>query len=213
MHGAVTANRVLVDRFEAKVFKGRNGYAFEGDAWYGGDVNKFWLKGDAHGEFSGSFEGVELQSLWSHAIGPWFDAQAGIRQDLARGPDRTHVVLGVQGLAPYWIEVEAAVFLSNKGDFTAAIEAEHDARITQKLILQPRAELAVSLQDVPEIGIGKGLSEAGLGVRFRYEVAPEFAPYLGIEWSGAFGRSARIKRAEGERPRALAVVTGLRFWF
>lgn len=213
MHGAVPAYRVVIDRLEAKVRDGRDAYALDAEAWYGGDIDKLWLKVDAHGDFGGEFEGAELQALWSHAIGPFFDLQTGVRFDAGPGPDRAHLVLGVQGLAPYWIEVDAAAFLSDKGDLTARVEAEHDALITQRLILQPRIEAQFALQDIPELQIGSGLAEFSAGARLRYQVTPLFAPYVGIEYERAFGDTRRFRRLAGEETGGLSVVAGIRFWF
>jgi copper resistance protein B len=119
----------------------------------------------------------------------------------------------VQGLAPYWFEVDAAAFLSTKGDLTARVEAEYDQRITQRLILQPRVEFDLAAQDVPELGIGSGLSTAELGARLRYEFKPQFAPYVGVEYERAFGDTADFRRAEGEDVGGWSFLIGLRAWF
>src|SRR3546814_3986932 len=105
------------------------------------------------------------------------DLQAGVRQDLT-GPERTHAVIGVQGLAPNMFEVDGAAFLSTRGDLTARVEAELDQRITQRLILQPRAEVNLSAQDIPELGVGAGLDSVELGVRLRYERSEEHTSEL-----------------------------------
>ncbi len=206
-------NKVLIDQLEAKLRNGRDGYAWDAQAWYGGDIDKLWLKTEGEGAFGEAVEGAEVQALWSHAIDPWFDLQLGARHDFRPDPERTHLVVGVQGLAPYWFEVDAAAFVSNKGDVTARLEAEYDLRITQKFILQPRMELDLSLQDVPEIGIGSGLSSGEFGARLRYEIRPEFAPYVGLEYERAFGDTADFRRAAGEKAGGLSLLVGLRTWF
>jgi copper resistance protein B len=213
MHGGARIAKLLVERAEARIVDGRDGYALDAQAWYGGDTDKLWLKGEAEGTWGKRVETIEGQALWSHAIGPFFDLQAGVRYDLNAGPDRAHAVLGVQGLAPYWFEVDGALFLSNKGELTARAEGEYDLRITQELILQPRAELDLSAQKVRELGLGSGLTAASLGLRLRYEFTPQFAPYVGVEYERAFGATARYRRAEGEKRGALAALVGLRFWF
>jgi copper resistance protein B len=109
--------------------------------------------------------------------------------------------------------VDAAVFVSTKGDVTARAEAEYDLRITQKLILQPAAEVEFSLQDVPELGIGSGFSSGEAGLRLRYEFNPQFAPYIGVEYERGFGGTARFRRADGERAGGWSVLAGLRTWF
>lgn len=122
-------------------------------------------------------------------------------------------MIGVQGLAPYMFEVDAALFLSHRGDLTARIEAEVDQRITQRLILQPRGEANLSAQDIPELGIGAGIDQIEVGARLRYEFRREFAPYLGIEQSWRIGAGADLARARGEGASATSLIAGIRFWF
>lgn len=217
-HGGLTATKLLIDQLEVGIGEGRETYSWDGQFWYGGDINKLWVKTEGEGEFGGELEGAEIQALWSRAIDPWFDFQAGVRQDFRSGPDRTHLVLGVQGLAPYWFEVEGALFLSNKGDVTGRVEAEYDLRLTQQLILQPLVEVDFSLQDIPELGIGAGLSTAEIGARLRYEIFPSsgpavIAPYIGVEYERAFGDTADFRRADGEDRGDLRLLVGLRSWF
>ena len=213
MHGAMRAYRLLIDRMELRTQRGREGYAVDAEAWYGGDIDKFWIKAESEGTLGDRFEGAEIQALWSHAIDPWFDVQAGIRYDLRRGSDRAHLVVGSQGLAPYWIEVDAAAFLSDRGDVTARVEAEHDVRITQKLIVQPRVEIQFALQDVPDEMLGGGLAEASAGVRIRYQVSPLVAPYVGVEYERSFGDSRRFRRLADESLGGLRLLAGVRTWF
>ena len=217
-HGGLTASKFLIDQLEASFGEGNEGYSWDAQFWHGGDIDKFWLKSEGEGDFGGEFEGVELQALWSHAIDPWFDLQTGVRQDIGSGPDRTHLVLGAQGLAPYWFEVEGAVFLSTKGEVTARFEGEYDLRLTQRLILQPRLEADFSLQDVPELGLGSGLTTAEIGARLRYEINPRsgpavFAPYVGVQYERSFGDTAAFRRALGEGAGGWTFLLGLRTWF
>ncbi|WP_369426106.1 copper resistance protein B [Croceibacterium aestuarii] len=200
------------DRLEYRAREGSDAYLWDAQGYYGGDYDKFWFKSEGEGRFGKTPESAEVQGLWSHAIGPWFDLQTGVRQDLT-GPARTHAVIGVQGLAPYLFEVDAAAFLSNKGDLTARVEAEFDQRITQRLILQPRAEVALSAQDVPELGIGSGLDRIEAGLRLRYEFSRQFAPYIGVEQEWRLGKSGDWARTDGEDPSTTSFVAGLRFWF
>jgi copper resistance protein B len=224
-HGDMRVGKVLIDRVEASIRDGRDGYQWDADGWYGGDIDKIWVKTEGEGEFGGpstpqtaslrmnSVEAAEVQALWSRAIGPFFDLQAGLRYDIRPRPGRSHLVLGIQGLAPYWFEVDAAAFLSEKGDLTARLEAEYDQRITQRLILQPRFEFDLAAQDVPELGIGSGLSTAELGLRLRYEFEPRFAPYVGVEYERAFGDTADFRRAAGEDAGGWSLLMGIRAWF
>ena len=212
-HGGMPAHMFMVERAETVVRNGRDGYALDAQAWFGGDIDKLWLKGEAEGGWGGKLEHAEVQALWSHAVDPWFDVQAGVRHDPQPGPDRTYLVLGVQGLAPHWWEVDGALFLSNKGELTARAEAEYDLRITQQIILQPRIEADLSAQNIRELGIGWGLSELSAGLRLRYQPTPLFAPYVGVEYARAFGATARFRRDEGEDKDSLNLLAGVRFFF
>ncbi|RED16665.1 copper resistance protein B [Parasphingopyxis lamellibrachiae] len=211
--GGAMHSLISIDRLEAQIADGEDGYVWELNAWYGGDIDKLWVKSEGEGEFGGALEEAEIQALWSHAIGPYFDVQAGIRYDIRPEPDRAHAVFGIQGLAPYFFEIDVAGFLSDEGDLTGRIEAEYDQRITQRLILQPRVELNLAAQDIPEIGIGAGLSAFEAGLRLRYEFVPEFAPYIGVEWQQQMGDTADFARAAGEDPSRVVFLTGVRIWF
>lgn len=212
-HGSITTYKILIDQLETRIRSGRDGYFLNAEAWYGGDINKLWLKSEIEGSFGEKPEQAEFQALWSHAIDPWFNFQGGVRYDAQPSSGRGHLVLGIQGLAPYWFEVDAAAFLSDKGNLTARFEAEYDQRLTRKLILQPRLELNFSLQDIPSERLGAGLSNFETGLRLRYEFVPEFAPYVGIEYDRALGDTARFNRAAGEDVGGWSLVLGVRAWF
>jgi copper resistance protein B len=212
-HGNNPVTKLLIDQLEARVRNGRDGYFLNAEGWWGGDIDKLWLKSEVEGEFGARPEQAELQALWSHAIDPWFDLQAGLRYDFAPDSGTAHLVLGIQGLAPYWIEVDAAAFLSKRGDVTARVEAEHDVRITRRLIMQPRAEIDFALQDVPREAIGSGLSTVELGLRLRYEIQPNFAPYVGVAYDRAFGDTREFRRRDDEEVGGFSFVAGLRAWF
>ena len=212
-HGRMTTSRFRAERFEVGVSGGEETYAWEADFFTGEPLDRLWIKTEGEGAFGGELEHGEVQALWGHAISPFFDLQAGLRYDFAPDPQRAHLVLGIQGLAPNWIEVDAAAFLSNEGELTARIEAEYDLRITQRLILQPLVEIELSAQDIPELGIGAGLSSTEVGLRLRYEVQPEFAPYIGVEWEQAYGQTADYREAAGEDAGGVRFLAGVRVSF
>jgi copper resistance protein B len=212
-NGDVRATAVIVDRLEVGFGDGEEGWTWDVAGWTGGDINRFLWKSEGEGDFDREAEG-EVQALYSRAISPFWDVQAGVRQDFRDdGEEPTHLVLGLQGLAPYWWELDAAAFLSTEGDLTARVEAEYDQRITQRLILQPRVEVEASAADVPELGLGSGLTHVEAGLRLRYEIAKEFAPYVGLEWSRELGGTADFTRALGGEPEHTRFVIGLKAWF
>lgn len=211
-HGDYPLFWLLVDRAEVQIRDGANGYLWDLQGYYGGPTSRFWFKSEGEGDFSEAIDDAEIQALYSRAIAPFFDLQVGVRQDVAEHPT-TYAVLGVEGLAPYMFEVDAALFFSHRGDLTARAEVELDQRITQRLILQPRAEINLSAQDVPELGVGAGLDNIEVGLRLRYEIVREFAPYIGIEQAWRVGQSADFARADGVDPASTSFVVGVRFWF
>ena len=212
-HGRMATSRFRAERLEAGFSDGKETYGWEADFFYGEALDRLWIKTEGEGAFGGELEHGEIQALWGHAISPFFDLQAGLRYDFAPDPERAHLVLGVQGTAPHWIEIDAAAFLSDEGELTARIEAEYDLRITQRLILQPLVEVELSAQDIPELGIGAGLSTTEVGLRLRYEIVPEFAPYIGAEWEQAYGKTADFREAVGHDAGGVRFLAGLRIWF
>lgn len=213
--GGRTFHQIMFNLAEYRARQGRDGYHWDGEAFVGGDVDRLWLKSEGEGEgaFGERLGSAEVQALYSHAIGPYFNLQAGVRQDFGRGPNRTYATVGFEGLAPYMFEVEGALFLSTKGDLLGRFEGYYDQRITQRLILQPRVELNLAAQDVPENRIGSGLTDAELGLRLRYEITRRFAPYVGVTHEAKTGRTADFARADGEDPTTTSFVAGLRIWF
>lgn len=212
-HGGARLSRTMVDILEVRAGKGVDAYAWAGEFRYGGDIERLVLKSDLEGELGHELESAEVQALWSHAVGPYFDLQAGVRQDFQPRPRRTYAMVGFEGLAPYWFDVEGALFLSNKGDLSARVEGSYDLRLTNRLILQPSLEANLMAQDVPELGVGAGLSDAEVGLRLRYEIRREFAPYVGVHYERKFGETADLARAAGEGRGDLRAVAGLRIWF
>lgn len=200
------------DRIEAQVRDGTDAYLWDIQGYYGGPTERLWFKSEGEGAFGENPKDAEVQALYAKAFMPFWDLQAGVRHDIS-GPDTTHAVIGVQGLAPYMFEIDAALFVSTRGDVTARIEAEVDQRITQRLILQPRIEANLSAQDISLLGVGKGLDQIEVGARLRYELKREFAPYIGVEQSWRTGSGADFARARGEDPSVTSLVAGIRFWF
>ena len=212
-NGDIRTTAVIVDRLEAG-FGEADTWLWDVQGWSGGDINRFWWKSEGEGAFDNGLEEAEIQALYSRAITPFWDVQAGVRQDVRPdGEDTAHLVLGLQGLAPHWWEVDAAAFLSTNGDLTARVEAEYDQRLTQRLILQPRVELALAAQDIPELGIGAGLATIEAGLRLRYEIRKELAPYIGVEWTRQLGATGDFARARGEDVDLVRAVVGLKAWF
>lgn len=210
-HGGARASQWMLDLAEFGL--GSKAYEWEGEAWFGTDEHRLVLKSEGEGARGSPVESAEAQVLYSRPVALYTDLQAGLRQDLESGPKRTYATVGFESLFPYWFEAEGALFLSHKGELSARLEGSYDLRLAQRLVLQPRAELNLSAEDVPSRGVGSGVSDAELGLRLRYELRREFAPYVGVVWARKFGETARFARAEGERVEETRLVAGLRAWF
>lgn len=204
---------LLVDQLEYQSTDGPNALAWEAQGWLGGDYNRVWFKTEGEKESGGSVEEAELQVLYSRLVAPYWEFQIGLRHDFEPDPARTHAVVGVTGLAPYWFEVDAAAFLSEDGDLTARLEAEYELLLTQKLILQPLIEVNLAARDVEELGIRSGFTDLELGLRLRYEIMREFAPYVGVTWHRLLGGTADLAREEDEDVESFAMVAGFRIWY
>jgi len=202
----------LADKLEAVHSDGNTSAAYDLQAWYGWTYDRAVLK--AEGSIaSGTLEEARTELLWSHAIATFWDAQTGVRHDAGEGPDRKWLSFGVQGLAPYWFEIEAAGYVGEEGRTALRLHASYELLLTQKLILQPRIEANVYGKADAERGLGSGLSDVIAGLRLRYEIRREFAPYLGIEYAAKFGGTADFARAADHDPRETRAVAGFRFWF
>ena len=209
---------LLVEQLEYRLNDGTDSLNWDAVAWVGGDYQRLWIKTEGEVDVADDGGGeAELQLLYGRLISPFWDVQAGLRYDQAFGPDgapgRAFAVIGIHGLTPYQFEVDASLFVSHEGDVSARFEAEYKLLLTQRLILQPDLEINIAAQQVEEFGVGSGLNDIELGLRLRYEVSRQFAPYVGISWTRKFGQTAEFAREEGESTDNLAVIGGVRLLF
>jgi copper resistance protein B len=204
--------KLLLDRFEYGHGPEGNGVTLDAQAYAGGDENKLWLKLDGT-RTDGRLRTARAEALWDHAWTAFWDTQIGVRHDTGEGPGRTWAALGVQGLAPYWFDVEATLYAGSGGRSAARLEVSYELLLTQKLILKPDIEVnAYGKNDVDRL-IGAGLSNIEAGLRLRYEFRRQFAPYIGIDWNRRIGDTADIVRAHGEAALDREIVAGVRVWF
>lgn len=203
-HGGMLNHFLMAERVERQQRDGNDVDVWDAQGWLGGDYHKLWLKTEGSWQSDNSkADDTEVQVLYSRAVAPFWDLQAGIRHDEGSDASRSYAVFGVQGLAPYWFEVDAAAFVNEDSGLQLRLEAEYDLRLTQKLLLQPRLQLNHAFDDDTAGGIEQGIRDSNVALRLRYEVIREFAPYVGIE-----------KDIGGHRqPDELRVVAGIRFWY
>jgi copper resistance protein B len=188
--------------------------AWDGQAWYGGDYDKLWIRSEGRYAADGNARGArdaDAEVLWNRVISRWWNGQLGIRQDFQ--PGRTWVALGLEGLAPQWFETEATLYASDEGRTAARLKAQYDLLLTQRLVLQPLLEMNLYGRPDPERQNGSGLSDLEFSARLRYELRREFAPYIGFVWLHRFGRTADLARAAGGQASDLELTLGLRVWF
>lgn len=203
---------VLIDRFERGFKRNRNTTEYDLQAWYGLDYDRAVLK--AEGTHSrGKLQEARTELLWGHAIATYWDTQLGVRYDSGVGPERGWLAFGVQGLAPYWFDVEATGYIGNEGRSALRLAASYDVLLTQKLILQPRVDAEYYSKRDSARELGSGMSNLTAGIRLRYEIKREFAPYVGLEWGKKYGETASFARAAGEPTGDTRLVFGVRFWF
>ena len=204
--------KVMINQLEVRSTDGPDPRVLEAQAWVGRDVNKLWLKADVE-YVDGHTEEAEIQTLYSRAIAPYWDLQVGWRHDSRPTPSRAWLAFGVEGLAPYWFEIDAAAFIGESGQVGARLEAEYEVMFSQRWVLSPELKVNLHAKNDEATGTGSGLSDTELGLRLRYEVRREFAPYIGVNWVKKYGNTADFARDEGEDTDDLQFVAGIRAWF
>jgi copper resistance protein B len=202
----------LLDRLEWRGAAGASAGAWNAHAWYGGDYNKLWFKTEGE-RAHGRTEDARAELAWDRIVARWWSLQLGARQDFGAGPPRSWAAMGVQGLAPQWFDIEATFYAGDGGRIAARLQAQCELLFTQRLILQPELEANLYGKADPERRLGPGLSDLEFGLRLRYEIRREFAPYIGVNWRRAFGETAEFKRTDGEGNGDARVVAGVRAWF
>lgn len=204
--------RILIDQLEQYNGRRTRGQALDAQAWYGTDLNKLWIKVD--GERSeGRLGNTRTEALWDRVIATYWSLQAGARHDFGDGPGRNWAAIGVQGLAPYWFDVEATAYVGEGGRTALRLEGEYDLLLTQRLVLQPNVKLDIYGKNDPRREIGAGVSQAEAALRLRYEFSRKVAPYVGVVYSHKFGNTARFARGDGANVTDLRAVAGVRVWY
>jgi copper resistance protein B len=212
VHDSVLNYYLLADKLEWQDADDGSALAWDLSGWIGGDIDRLWIRSEGE-RVNGKTEDAEVQALWGHAISPWWDVVTGVRQDFKPDAPQTWAALGLQGMALYNFEAEATAFIGEGGQTAARLEGDYDILLTNRLILQPTAELNVYGKNDPQRGIGSGLSNTEAGLRLRYEIRREFAPYIGVTWNRTYGKTADYAADEGEDRSEARLVVGVRLWF
>jgi copper resistance protein B len=203
---------VLLDRLESRAASGGGVLHWDLDTWIGHDLRKLWIRSDGDRR-DGDTERAQVEVLWGQAVAPWWEIVAGVRADFAPGRDQEWAAFGVRGTAPFRLNVEATAYYGSGSRTALRIETARELLVTNRLILEPSLELDWHGQADPTRGLGSGLDEAELGIRLRYEVRREVAPYVGLVRERRFGQSADVTRAANRDPDDTRFVAGIRFWF
>jgi copper resistance protein B len=204
--------KFMLDKFEVRNADGSNPLIWEGEAWIGQDLNKLWLKSEGE-RVDGKIEESETELLYSRAIAPFWDAQVGIRHDEVEDESRDYATIAIKGLAPYYFETDASVSFGKNGQTKINASAEYELMFTQKLVLSPEIEFNAYGKDDIAMGVGSGLSNIEAGLRLRYEIKREFAPYIGVNWNKKFGKTADIAIGQGADGSDTQRVAGISAWF
>lgn len=212
MDDAAAVGKVLIDQLEIEGDSDHTAAAWDAQAWYGGDYNKAWFKSEGSPIPSDKTDSRN-ELLWDHVFARWWSVQTGARYDLGQGPARGWAAAGIQGLAPYWFDVEATLYVGDEGRTAARFRAGQDFLLTQRVIVQPEVEFDLYGKADPARQIGSGLSDSELGLRLRYELRREIAPYVGIAWRRDYGATADYARTSGLGASTLQWLAGLRIWF
>ncbi len=202
---------VLFDQLEWQAGYGESGVSWDTRGWVGRDRDRLWFRTEGESA-SGRLADGEAHLLYGRVLGRWWDVVVGARQDVRPGPAQTWAAVGLQGLAPYWFEVEATAYVGAGGRTHFRLETEYELLLTNRLILQPLIEVQVYGKADPERGIGAGLSSADAGLRLRYELRRELAPYLGVTWNRQFFGTADYARVAGDEIGGPRLALGLRLW-
>jgi copper resistance protein B len=212
VHDQAVHSFVLLDQLEWQAAGSEWGINLDSRGWVGRDRDRLWLRAEGDTERDRVGE-AQAHLLYGRQISRWWDIVAGIRQDFRPGPPQTWAAVGIQGLAPYWFEVEATGYVGASGRTHAKIEVEYELLVTNRLVVQPLVEVELVGKSDPERGMGAGLSTTDAGFRVRYEIRREFAPYVGVTWSTKWGETADFAEAAGEETGGARVLTGVRLWF
>ncbi|WP_293134785.1 copper resistance protein B [Moritella sp.] len=203
---------ITIDELELRHGDGEKSFNWDLQTWTGYDLKKFVIKAKGS-RANGEIEDSEIQFLYSKAIAPYWDLQFGIRHDIKPSPNQTWAVVGVQGLAPYFFETDISFYLSEEGNTALRLASEYEFMLSQRLVLTPSISADIYAKDDAERGIGKGLSEIEVGLRLKYEVTREFAPYIGVNYERSFGKTASLADAANESSKTLQFVAGIQFRF
>lgn len=205
VHDRSTNFLVLFDQLEGQT--GAKGLSLDAKGWVGGDINRLWFRAEGDTERT-RVDTSEAHVLYGRAIARWWELVAGMREDFSPGGAETWAAVGVQGLAPYWFDIEATAYVGRSARTHFRFEAEYDVLLTNRLILQPLVELEVYGKAIPDKDISAGVNSLEPGVRLRYEFRRDLAPYVGVVWPNRFGDAARREQASGAR-----FVAGVRTFF
>jgi copper resistance protein B len=203
---------VLLDQFEWQAAADGSGLNLDSKGWIGRDRDRLWLRAEGDSE-EGRVGEAQAHVLYGRHFSRWWDIVGGIRQDFRPGPAQTWAAIGVQGLAPYWFEIEATAYVGASARTHVRFEVEYELLLTNRLVLQPLAEVEIFGKSDPQRGVGAGVSTTDIGFRLRYEFRREVAPYVGVAWSNKWGQTADFAEAAGEDAGGARLVTGVRLWF
>lgn len=214
-HGGGIRAYVLVDELEWRTGRDASGAHWDVDGWVGGDRDRLWFRAEGVGDSDNPgarFDELHGHVLWGRPLSRWWTGVAGLRVDGRPGDPQAWAAFGLQGIAPYRVHLEVTGYVGGGGRTQLRADAAHDLRLTRRLIAQTRLEATLAGKSDDVRGLGKGLTATELGVRVRYEIRRDLAPYVGVTWHRTYGGTALHERAHGGSTATGRLVLGLRVW-
>lgn len=205
---------VLFNQFEGRTDDSNSEFRWDGEGWIGTDMNRVWFKSEGFAN-NGTVSEGDIEAFYDRPLPRlrYFDGQVGLREDVDSGPHRTWLALGIEGLAPGFLQFEPTVYFRDGGHVAGRVTTSYDLLITQRLIAQPELEMDFYSKSDPQRRLGTGLSDLDTGLRLRYEISRKFAPYIGFAYTRDFGSTATMARQVGESTASPRFIFGLRFWY
>ncbi len=189
------------------------GKSFSWDSlfWVGTDTHKFLLKSEGEHDRE-RLDEAEVHAYYSRMISQFWDVYGGVRYDF-KPIGTTFGAVGIKGLLPYRFEFDLTGFVSHRGRLSARVELSREILITQRLVVDPYVSLDLAAQNEFQRDVAAGLSELETGIKLRYDVTREFAPFIEFRYRRNFGYTSVLVRRDGEDPESIGFRVGIRLRF
>jgi copper resistance protein B len=212
----------VMSEFEFLPSEGDGALEWDINAWAGRDLYKVWIKSSGElskpNNASTEVEDANIELVYSHAVYTNWDQQFGVRHDVKPAPDgnsRNWLSFGYIGTAPYFVDVDARVFLGEESSSQLLIELEKEIMLTQYLVLTPELNIVVNGRTNAQFNEGSGLAELEFSLRLGYEANGnrKFQPFVGFSRRYAYGGTERFEELAGVNGNDMKAIFGIHSWF